>query len=887
MRACAAVIPVAVVAAILLLPSVVRAQEPDNPIVRENQQVGTSSWYWEQRADDINGQIKGYASATSVNQNESITFHVSVNHPQTYTISFYRMGWYNGSGARLRLVTDPIAGAPQPPCQPDATTGLIACNWAPGYTLNVPSDWTTGVYLALLTNADGWQNHAIFVVKDGRPAAFLYQQSVTTYQAYNDYPNDGQTGKSLYGYNSYGANTIAGDKRAVKVSFDRPYDGPGTGDLFNWEYNFIRWAERSGYDLTYTTDVDTHVSGAELLNHKAFLAVGHDEYWSWEMFDAAEAARNAGVNIGFFGADMMSAQIRFEPSASGVPNRIIVAYKNAAIDPVQGPTTTVPFRKPPVNRPEHAFRGIHTAGVLSNNAGFVVTNSAHWVYAGSGFQDGDVVPGIVGYEADFNDTRFPSPAGLTLLSQSPFTDNTGTPGVSHSAIYQAPSGAWVYSTGTMSWTWALDNHFRGEPTDARIQRTTKNVLDAFLTAAPPPVTAVLAVDVPATVTAGQAFVVSVTARDSQGHTVAGYAGTVHFNSADGSPGVVLPADTTLTDGSGSFSATLIRSGPQTLTVSDAANSLSTTVSIDVHAASATHLAIAAAATVIAGQPFAFAVTALDAFGNTDTAYAGSVHFTTTDTAAGVVLPANATLTNGERTFSATLIRAGAQEITATDTVAPGLTATLPVTVRAANATRFALSTSATPTAGQAFTYTVTALDAFGNTATAYPGTVRFTSSDTSPGVVLPANASLTNGQRVFSATLTRAGAQSITATDVAAPGLTGTLPVTVLPGIATNVVLGVPSTTNVGQAFNFTVTLKDNYGNVATGYRGTLRFTTSDWSPLVSLPNPYTFTAGNNGVHTFAGTLWTPGNQTITATDTVNASLRATSAPINVKLLGL
>ena len=175
---------------------------------------------------------------------------------------------------------------------------MIACNWTPGYTLTVPSDWTSGVYGAMLTNDQGYQNFVMFVVKDGRPAPFLYQQSVTTDQAYNNYPNDGRTGKSLYGFNSYGANTVSGTTAAVKVSFDRPQADSGMGNFYKWEMNFIRWLEQSGYDVTYSTNIDTHANGAELLNHKAFLSVGHDEYWTKEMRDAVELARDSGVSLG-------------------------------------------------------------------------------------------------------------------------------------------------------------------------------------------------------------------------------------------------------------------------------------------------------------------------------------------------------------------------------------------------------------------------------------------------------------------------------------------------------------------------------------------------------------------------------------------------------------
>src|SRR6267378_5650383 len=202
----------------------------NNPIVTENQEAGSSGWQLGSRvAYDSVQQIKGYGSATSVPQGGSLTLYVTVNPVQTYSIDIYRVGWYGGLGGRLRLHAGPLTGVSQPACPTDATTGLIACSWSPGYALTIPGDWTSGVYLTVLTNAAGYQNYVVFVVRDGRPAPFLFQRSVNTDEAYNNYPNDGVTGKSSYDYNSFGANTVAGTPRAVKVSFDRPFSNDGSG----------------------------------------------------------------------------------------------------------------------------------------------------------------------------------------------------------------------------------------------------------------------------------------------------------------------------------------------------------------------------------------------------------------------------------------------------------------------------------------------------------------------------------------------------------------------------------------------------------------------------------------------------------------------------------
>src|SRR5216117_3629654 len=475
--------------------------QASNAIVIENQQPGTTQWRanFGSTASDAGGQIKGYASATSVNKGENITFYVSVNPAQTYTIDVYRMGWYQGLGGRLVQHIGPLNGTLQPACPTNATTGMIECQWASAYTLATQSTWTSGIYVALLTNAQKFQNYIVFAVRDdSRIAALLYQQPVTTYQAYNNYPYDNTTGKSLYPFNSYGATTVTGGKNAAKVSFDRPYLGDGTGvdwgqSVFSWEISFIRWMEKSGYDVTYSTNVDTHTDGARLVNYRGFLSAGHDEYWSKPMYDAVVAARDAGVNLAFLGGNAVNWQARFEPSSSGVPNRVLVCYRNATLDPIADPSLkTVLWRDPPLNRPEQTLVGVQftdqvlfTQQTSSSYVPYVVTNSANWVYAGTGFRDGDSVPGIVGYEADRLFSQYPPPNAVsgtyTLLSHSPFAAATSPSDYSNSSVYQAPSGAWVFGTGTFGWNWALDDFLNGaNKVDPRIQQTTANILNRFL-----------------------------------------------------------------------------------------------------------------------------------------------------------------------------------------------------------------------------------------------------------------------------------------------------------------------------------------------------------------------------------------------------------------------
>ncbi|HVS36406.1 MAG TPA: hypothetical protein VMS17_12640, partial [Gemmataceae bacterium] len=248
------------------------------------------------------------------------------------------------------------------------------------------------------------------------------------------------------------------------------------------------------------------------------------------------------------------------------------------------------------------------------------------------------------------------------------------------------------------------------------------------------------------------------------------------------------------------------------------------------------------------------------------------------------LPADYTFVPGDagsHVFSGVILdTAGAQSVAATDDARGTITGSTTTTVSPAAAARFAVGAPTSATAGAAFTATVTALDAFGNVATGYAGTVHFTSSDAQ--AALPADSTLTNGTGSFSVTLKTAGAQSITATDTAASSITGSQSgIAVSPATAATLsVGGFPSPTTAGVTGTFTVTLRDAYGNVATGYTGAVHFTSSD--PQAVLPANYQFTSGDAGVHTFSAALKTAGVQSLTATDTGAASLAGTDGNIVV-----
>ena len=256
----------------------------------------------------------------------------------------------------------------------------------------------------------------------------------------------------------------------------------------------VRFLEREGYDVTYCTDVDTHAGPNLLLSHNAFLVVGHDEYWSWQMRNNVEAARDQGINLGFFCGNSCWWQIRFESSqVTGDQNRTIVCYKSTD-DPVYGTSssylTTVNWPNAPVNRPENTMIGLGYGYWGPNEAvnnDIVISDASHWVCTGTGLKNGDHLPGLIGYEAD---DRLPgSPSGTISISHSPVCcGDTYDTGYSDMTMYQAPSGATVFATGTIQWSWGLDDYnadssvgpvLRPSRLNSDAQQITRNVLDVF------------------------------------------------------------------------------------------------------------------------------------------------------------------------------------------------------------------------------------------------------------------------------------------------------------------------------------------------------------------------------------------------------------------------
>ncbi len=421
-------------------------------IIEENTRTGDAWWV---TTSQRSGDIEGYADAVSTVAGQPVTLSVSTK-AATFHVEAYRMGYYQGIGARLVWRSPEVPGLRQALPSLQAPTNTIECGWSPSLTLTADPTWPPGAYLLKLVGATGEQGFVPLCIRDDTSrAAIVIQHSVTTWQAYNRWG-----GYSLYYGNSGGAlsfthapsgGTYA--NRARIVSFDRPYDhdwASGAADFVGNELPVVFHAEKLGLDVTYWTDVDLHTRPGLLSAHRALVSLGHDEYWSAPMRDAAAAGVASGLNMAFLGANACYRQIRFEPSPTG-PDRHQVCYKSATEDPLSsydGALVTVNWAQPPVDRPEAELIG-STYQDVEAAADMVIADPTAWALARTGLRGGQHLHGVVVGEFDRYVPGGAGPAGVDVIAHSPVANRGGN--YSDVTWYTATAGGGVFATGNASW----------------------------------------------------------------------------------------------------------------------------------------------------------------------------------------------------------------------------------------------------------------------------------------------------------------------------------------------------------------------------------------------------------------------------------------------------
>lgn len=440
--------------------------------------------------------IEGYCSRQSVRAGESLDIMTSASPARQFRLEIFRLGYYGGRGARKMQELGPFASRTQPTPKP-GEKNLHECQWEPTTKLQIPADWPSGVYLGRMTTipeaADEayWQSYVTFIVRDERPADILFQCSDNTWQAYNRWPNN----FSIY------THPKGTEGPWADVSFDRPYgreaqhkgivNDPltiGSGEFLPFEFPLAYWLEQHGYDVSYCSNSDM-LTPDRGLRCKAFLSVGHDEYWDIRQFRSVETMRDAGVNLLFLSGNSVCWVTPFRASSDGRPNRIIFrggpyGGENEYAQERQKKNGPFPEHGPD----EGLLMGARNVSPVNGGGDWICQKPDHWIFEGTGMKKGDSIPGLIGWEYHGQPaTEIP---GLEVVGAGTAWVGGTRPQQWAATLYPGPKGNFVFNAATIFWSQGLStppghvlpwSHWsRPHGPDERVQRITRNLLNRAL-----------------------------------------------------------------------------------------------------------------------------------------------------------------------------------------------------------------------------------------------------------------------------------------------------------------------------------------------------------------------------------------------------------------------
>jgi hypothetical protein len=464
----------------------------DNPITEENKKRGTTDWQLTYTKVDPKTRyrcpwIEGYVSKVSVEAGASLDLFVSANPAGPFKVDIYRLGYYGGLGGRHLLSLGPFDGKAQAD-PPVGELRLRECQWELTTSITIPEDWASGVYLGKLSLLDDrYQSYVVFIVRDRRKADLLFQCSTNTWQAYNRWPDN----YSLY---DDGVSEWALADKA-QVSFERPYgkycqilDAPlsqGSGEFLLWEFPLAYWLEKEGYDVTYCSNCDIHADPDCAKRVKGFLSVGHDEYWSLEQFENVKAAVDSGVSAAFLSGNTCCFVSPFSPSSQSIPNKIITRAGRFGGLTEKEKERMGPFSMQGPN--EASLIGARTIYPFNGSGDWIVKEPSSWVFEGTGLEEGDGIPGLIGWEFHGDPADIP---GLQVVAEGETINSGGEKNHWTATLYPGPKTNWVFNASTIFWSDGLSappgyipphaHYGRPHGPDERVQRITRNLLERFL-----------------------------------------------------------------------------------------------------------------------------------------------------------------------------------------------------------------------------------------------------------------------------------------------------------------------------------------------------------------------------------------------------------------------
>ncbi|MBH8555782.1 DUF4082 domain-containing protein [Nostocaceae cyanobacterium CENA357] len=475
----------------------VREHVVNHPIFLENLKPGTENWLETNYASGL--EIAAFMSAESINKGESIDIKANVLTPGDIRVEVYRLGYYGGVGGRLVQTADNISAIKQSISNElvDSQTQLVRYNWAKTYTITTNDTWVTGCYMVKLTDKNtNKQCLAFFILRDDAlESDVIYKFGFATHLAYNTFSYDGANRKSTY----------SGGERALQITHDRPWVantfdiGIGNSNPLRWEVNTIRWLEKNSYRISYCGGQDIDKQGSNLVKkYRVFMNSGHDEYWSFNEYKAIKEAIEAGVNVVSLSANTCYWNIKWDTDY-----RTADLYKKN--DPLAGGVVDNyiedTFNIPPTYRfrdqellgktfdgcqikGECGLLGVGYIGDIGNiYGGYDLTvKKEDNLFRGTGLTVGSKLSKLLGYEWDHIDPdplaqpqiKMGTPNFLdSIIFESTIPDSI--PGSSniyqsflgelpseavqtaHGVYFTAPSGAKVFSVGSIQTSWGLDS----------------------------------------------------------------------------------------------------------------------------------------------------------------------------------------------------------------------------------------------------------------------------------------------------------------------------------------------------------------------------------------------------------------------------------------------
>lgn len=463
---------------------------PTNSLIREeNQRDGTKEWMLTNTRIEPASKyrcpwIEGYASHASAAPGDTIELKISTNRKARVQTDVFRIGFYGGKGGRHLTSLPTVLCNAQPVPEPGAHR-LMDCQWETTHRVTIPKDWVSGVYVAKLTEeVEGLQSYIIFIVKDDRRSDFVFQCSDQTWQSYNRWPSQ----YSLYddGKNQWHWGG------ASQVSFNRPYgkycqilDAPlsiGSGEFFLWEYPFVFFLEQEGFDVTYISNTDLHGDSIHATRGKGFLSVGHDEYWTLEMFRHLQRAIETGTHVGFFSGNAVCGKVQWNEANRSI-RRVGVFGPPGGTREFESMGSLV-HERPYANE----LVGAHSTGPVTGGADWICTKPEHWIYENTGMKLGDRIPGLIGWEWHGDPAPIPS-LEIVATGETQSAPNKPNGGVYTATTYYGPKQNVVFNASTCWWADGLSAppgyltpkvYTAPQGVDSRVQSITRNILQRMI-----------------------------------------------------------------------------------------------------------------------------------------------------------------------------------------------------------------------------------------------------------------------------------------------------------------------------------------------------------------------------------------------------------------------